>query len=133
MTNLTNRRRFIQTVTAGAAAVASSARSYAAVLGANERFRMGVIGCGIMGSAHIDALLGMKDSDNVEVGAVCDVYQKHREAAAAKTGADPYARYEKLLARKDLDGVVIATPEHWHHRMAIDALNAGKHVYLEKP
>ncbi len=133
MTNLTNRRRFIQTVTAGAAAVASSARSYAAVLGANERFRMGVIGCGIMGSAHIDALLGMKDSDNVEVGAVCDVYQKRREAAAAKTGADPYAHYEKLLARKDLDGVVIATPEHWHHRMAIDALNAGKHVYLEKP
>ena len=86
-----------------------------------------------MGTAHIDALLEMKDSDNVEVGAVCDVYQKHREAAAAKTGADAYVHYAELLARKDLDGVVIATPEHWHHRMAIDALHPGKHVYLEKP
>ena len=63
-----------------------------------------------MGTAHIDALLGMKDSDNVEIGAVCDVYQKSLHAAAAKTGADPYAHYEELLARKDLDGVVIATP-----------------------
>ncbi|MEE8256448.1 MAG: Gfo/Idh/MocA family oxidoreductase, partial [Acidobacteriota bacterium] len=70
---------------------------------------------------------------NVEVGAVCDVYQKRREAAAAKTGADAYLHYTELLARKDLDGVVIATPEHWHQRLAIDALNAGKHVYLEKP
>ena len=133
MTYSTNRRRFIQTVTAGAAAVASTARGYAATAGANKRFRMGVIGCGIMGTAHIDALLEMKDSDNVEIGAVCDVYQKRLHAAAAKTGADPFAHYEELLARKDLDGVVIATPEHWHHRMAMDSLEAGKHVYLEKP
>ena len=129
-----NRRKFVKTITAGATAVyASTARSYAAIPGANEKFRMGVIGCGVMGSAHINALLEMKDSDNVEIGAVCDVYQKPLDAAAAKTGAAPFARYEKLLARKDLDGVVIATPEHWHHRMAIDALEAGKHVYLEKP
>ncbi|MCZ6515264.1 MAG: Gfo/Idh/MocA family oxidoreductase, partial [Acidobacteria bacterium] len=129
-----NRRKFVKTITAGATAVyASTARSYAAIPGANEKFRMGVIGCGVMGSAHINALREMKDSDNVEIGAVCDVYQKPLDAAAAKTGAAPFARYEKLLARKDLDGVVIATPEHWHHRMAIDALEAGKHVYLEKP
>ncbi len=131
-----DRRDFIQKVTVGGVAVAAStgtARSQRAVAGANQRYRLGIIGCGGMANAHIDALLKMKDTDQVEIGAVCDVYQKRLDAAAQKTGAKPYQRYQQLLTRKDLDGVLIATPEHWHHRMILDAIEAGKHIYVEKP
>jgi predicted dehydrogenase len=86
-----------------------------------------------MANAHMTALLTMKETDQVEIGAVCDVYQKRLVAAADKTGARAFARYQELLAQKDLDYVLIATPEHWHHRMTLEALEAGKHVYVEKP
>lgn len=129
-----NRRRFAQSLAAGAGALSLwNARSYASIPGANERVRVGAIGCGGMGNNHLNALLGMKEKDGVEVAAVCDVYQKRLEAAAAKTGGKPFARYKDLLAEKDLDYILIASPEHWHHRMTLDALDAGKHVYCEKP
>lgn len=128
-----NRRRFIQQVATGAgAASVLTARSYAAVQGANERLRIGVIGCGGMANGHMDALLKMT-RDNVQIVGVCDVYEKRLAAAAAKTRATRYANYMKLLSQKDIDYVLIATPEHWHHRMVLDALDAGKHVYVEKP
>lgn len=134
MTNLVERRSFLQAMTLGAGAAATwTARSYAAIVGSNERLRLGVIGCGGMANSHMNALLQMKETDNVEIGAVCDVYQKRLESAAQKTGGKPFARYQELLSQKDLDYVLIATPEHWHHRMTIDALEAGKHVYVEKP
>ncbi len=134
MTRRVDRRNFLQSMALGAG-VASvwSARSYAAIPGANGRLRLGVIGCGGMANAHMDALLTMKDSDNVEIEAVCDVYRKRLDAAAQKTGGKPYSRYPELLSQKDLDYILIATPEHWHHRMILDALDAGKHVYVEKP
>jgi predicted dehydrogenase len=75
----------------------------------------------------------MKESDNVEIGAVCDIYRNRLDAAAGKTGGKPFKEYKEVLAQKDLDYVLIATPEHWHHQMVLDSLAAGKHVYVEKP
>lgn len=129
-----NRRRFITRVAVGASAASVwTAKSYAAVQGANERLRIGVIGCGGMANSHMDALVKMKTSDNIEIVAVCDVFQKRMDAAVAKTGGKPYLKYLDLLKEKDIDYVLIATPEHWHHQMVLDALDAGKHVYVEKP
>jgi len=110
-----------------------AARSYSQVSGANERLRVGVIGCGGMGTAHMKALLKMRESDNVEIAAVCDVYQKRLDAAVQLTGARPYKDYRELLAQRDIDYVLIATPEHWHYQMCVDAARAGKHIYCEKP
>lgn len=128
-----NRRHFIQGIAGAGIASRWTASSYGAVAGAGERMQVGLIGCGAMGSSHIKALLDMRTSDNVEITAVCDVYKKRLEAAAAATGAKTYSRYQELLARKDVDYVVIATPEHWHYRMILDAMEASKHVYVEKP
>jgi predicted dehydrogenase len=128
-----DRREFLKSVAGTAVATSFTARSYAAIQGANERLRLGVIGCGGMAGNHIGALLTMKESDNVEIGAVCDIWQKRLDAATQKTGATPYREYRQLLGQKGLDYVLIATPEHWHHRMTLDALDAGRHVYVEKP
>ncbi|MEW5976151.1 MAG: Gfo/Idh/MocA family oxidoreductase [Acidobacteriota bacterium] len=127
------RRRFLSVVGVASGGVAWTARSYAAVAGSNERLRLGVIGCGGIAQAHLKALLPIRESDNVEIVAVCDVYQKRLESAAQQTGAKAFSRYQELLAQKQIDYVLIATPEHWHHRMTLDAIEAGKHVYVEKP
>lgn len=131
-----NRRKFLSRVAAGAGVAASSrwtAQSFASITGANERLRIGVIGCGGMANAHMNALLEMRESDNIEITAVCDVYSKRLDEASAKTGGAAIEEYRNLLERDDVDYVLIATPEHWHHKMALDALDAGKHVYVEKP
>ena len=78
-----------------------------------------------------------KDS-TVSVGAICDVYEPNLErglSTATKGGSPPkaYRNYKELLADKNVQAVLIATPEHWHHRMILDALAAGKDVYTEKP
>jgi predicted dehydrogenase len=112
---------------AGGAAIAASQP-------AADRVRVGVIGCGIRGvGAHIATLLKMKETDKVEVNAVCDVYDKRAQQAAKLTGGRPYQNYREMLANKDVDVVVIATPDHLHGQMAIDAASAGKHIYCEKP
>ncbi|MBA3440754.1 MAG: Gfo/Idh/MocA family oxidoreductase, partial [Pyrinomonadaceae bacterium] len=106
MTNLVERRSFLKTVALSAGVAATwTARSYAAIAGSNERLRLGVIGCGGMANSHMNALLGMKETDNVEIGAVCDVYQKRLDAAAQKTGGKTFSRYQELLSQKDLDYV----------------------------
>jgi len=113
------RRTFL--VTAGAAARALAA----------ARPRIGVIGSGGRGR-----LLAAEFKEiGVELAAVCDVYQPNLEAGlkAASTGAKPYNDYRKLLEDKSLQAVIIATPDHWHARMAIDAAEAGKDMYVEKP
>ncbi len=134
MTKPVSRRHFIQSVALGVGVASNwTARSYAAIAGANERLRLGVIGCGSMANSHMDALLAIRDTDQVKIGAVCDVYQKRMDAAAQKTGGKPFSNYQQLLSQKDLDYVLVATPEHWHHRMTLDAIEAGKHVYVEKP
>jgi predicted dehydrogenase len=128
------RRHFARQMLLGAGVTSVwNARSYEAIAGANERLRLGIIGCGGMANSHMDALLPIKETDQVEIAAVCDVFQKRLDAAVQKTGARPIRRYLDLLSQKDLDYVLIATPEHWHHRMILDAVAAGKHVYVEKP
>ena len=123
------RREFVSI--AGAAAF--TAAGYTRVLGANERLRVGVIGCGGMAGSHMRALLAMKESDNVEIAAVCDVYEKRLQEAAQLTGGEQYRDYRRLLESKAIDYVLIATPEHWHARMTLDAADAAKHIYCEKP
>lgn len=125
-----SRRQFVGAL--GAASVAATS-AYSAVVGANDKLRIGVIGCGGQATSHMEALVKMRDTDNIEIVNVCDIYQKRLDKAAALTGGKPLSDYRRLLDNKDIDYVLIATPEHWHFQMAMDALDAGKHVYLEKP
>jgi predicted dehydrogenase len=115
-------------------------RSFAAALaahsafGATQRLRAGIIGCGIRGmGSHIPELLKMAEPENIQIAAVCDVFDKRAHAAAVRTGAKPYRDYRRLLEDKHIDFVVIATPDHLHASISIDAARAGKHVYCEKP
>ncbi len=126
-----SRRQFVQTV--AAAAPVLSARSHAATLGSNDRLRIGVIGAGGMATNHMRTLVKMREADNLEIVNVCDIYEKRLDQAAQLTGGAPLKDYRKLLDNKAIDYVLIATPEHWHFQMAMDALEAGKHVYVEKP
>ena len=129
--NKISRRAF---VSASAVSIAGAAASANRVLGANNRLRVGIIGCGgLAQGAHIPSLMKMKETDNVEIVAVCDVYQKRLDQATATTGAAAIKDYRVILDRKDIDYVAIVTPEHWHARMTLDAADAGKHIYCEKP
>jgi len=100
-------------------------------MGANDRVNLGVIGCG-------DRALGdmsqFQKDPKVDVTAVCDVYAERIDRARQKApGAKNFLDHRKLLEHKDVDVVLIATPDHWHGPTTIDALNAGKDVYVEKP
>jgi predicted dehydrogenase len=107
-------------------------------LGANEVIRMGVIGTGGRGRYLIERSFE-GNSGRFTVDAVCDTYAgnlaKGKDVVATRSGKTPrgFVDYRELLAEKELDAVIIATPEHLHHRMLLDALAAGKHVYVEKP
>ncbi len=119
-----------------ASAAMLPAASYARVPGANGRVRLGVIGVGNRGDQLLDAFLTHPDQ---QVVALCDAYEPYLPAAAAKVakagGSNPAAvkDYRRVLDRPDVDAVVIATPDHWHALMFVDACRAGKHVYCEKP
>ncbi len=125
-----NRRQFLGTTAVGLGALAAP-KLATGVLGANEKIVVGVIGTGGMARHHMSKLKGM----NVEFAAVCDVYEPNLAEGMKLAGdkATPYAEHEKLLERKDIDVVVIGTPEHWHHKHLIDAVRAGKDAYCEKP
>ncbi len=131
----TTRRDFIKTTGALAAGLMVSGwtTSRARAIGANDRIRIGFIGVGGMGMAHVSSIMGRKNEDNTDIIAVCDIWEKRKEAAKNATGGTVYHDYRKLLENKDVDAVLIATPEHWHCQMLVDALDAGKHVYCEKP
>ena len=103
------------------------------MLGANERIRFGVIGCGGMGTGHVGSLTSRNEKDNVQVVAVSDVYRRRVTRAIGICKGEGFPDYRKLLERKDIDAILIATPDHWHAKIAEDALEAGKHVYCEKP
>ena len=133
-----SRRSFIKRSTVAGAGLSlmsypMMAKSYRRILGANERIHIGMIGIGGMGGHHLGQLVNTKDEFNHDIIAVCDIWDKRRENAAAKSGGKAYKRYEEVLSQKEIDYVMIATQEHWHHRMILDALDAGKHVYTEKP
>ncbi|MBY0373324.1 MAG: Gfo/Idh/MocA family oxidoreductase [Bryobacteraceae bacterium] len=116
---------------AGQGAVAMTALSYSKILGANERVNLGLIGSGDRGQGVMGAF---QRTNIVDVKAVCDVFAEKIDQAQQKApGAKGFADHRKLLEMKELDAVLIATPDHWHTGTAIDALNAGKDVYVEKP
>jgi predicted dehydrogenase len=121
---MTSRREFL-----GAAAASATSR----VLGANDRINLGIIGAGGMGFGHIKML---KPRTDVRIAAVSDIYTKRKERARDFLGLadkDIHHEYKDLLARSDVDAVFVVTPDHWHYRMAMDALDAGKDVYVQKP
>jgi predicted dehydrogenase len=100
-------------------------------MGANERIQLGVIGPGDRGRHVMSQFL---EAGNVDVAALCDIYAQQIDAAKQKApNAKVFTDHRKLLEMKELQAVLIATPDHWHSRTAIDALNAGKDVYVEKP
>jgi predicted dehydrogenase len=110
---------------------AVTALSYSRILGANDRIALGVIGTGSRGT-HVMSLFH-KNSD-VDVRAFCDVYPaRFREALAIAPNARTFGDHRKLLESKEIDAVLIASPDHWHKDHAVDALSAGKDVYSEKP
>ena len=105
-------------------------------IGPNDRINYGFIGLGGMGAKHLSIIKGFSETENVAVVAVCDVFEKFKCQAQEKAGiveSQVYGDYRRLLENKDIDVVVIATPDHWHARMAIEAMEAGKHIYVEKP
>ena len=114
-----------------------TARSASRVVGANDRINLGMIGMGGMGTVHLQAFMKQTEEEkDIRVVAVCDVYTLRKQRArdiAKLTDKDVHHDYRDLLARNDVDAVLIATPDHWHGQMALDALAAGKDVYLEKP
>jgi predicted dehydrogenase len=128
-----SRRDFVKTTAASASALALSSLTAARVLGANDRIRMGVVGVGGMGTGHVSEIVKRGKDYNAQVIAVCDVYQRRVTRARSLCQGEGYLDYRKLLDRNDLDAVLIATPDHWHAKIAIDAMQAGKHVYVEKP
>src|SRR5215475_9020358 len=105
--------------------------SQSQIPGANNRLRAGIIGAGGRGRY----LIGQFKEAGTEVGAVCDVYEPNLQAGVkdASTGTKSFRDYRKLLDDKSIGAVIVATPDHWHARMVIDAVEAGKDVYVEKP
>ncbi|MFO7904584.1 MAG: Gfo/Idh/MocA family protein [Planctomycetota bacterium] len=130
MSDKISRRTFAK---AGAAvSMGWTALSASRVKGANQRIRLGFIGVANRGGQLIRSFM---KHDDVQPVAVCDVHQPTLEAARKQVGGDvdTYGDFRRLLKRDDLDAVVIATPDHWHAIMTIDACAAGKDVYVEKP
>lgn len=135
-----SRRRFIKTSTAGATLMATAGSAVAKSTDSNSKLRLGFIGVGGRCQAHVDSAIHLHAHGGaVELAAVCDVYNENNNRTAAKiewkTGKRPTITgdYRDIVNDKSIDAVVIATPDHWHARQTIDALEAGKHVYCEKP
>ena len=121
-------------------AAALTAASYRRVLGANDRVQIGLIGCGHRGiQALLKGAMEFREQENVAFPAVCDIWRQHAEEAAqvirqqAGTEARQVKAYRELLADKEIDAVMIATPDHQHAIMLTDAVRAGKDAYCEKP
>jgi len=109
-----------------------TALAHSRVHGANDRIRLGFIGLGNRGDQVLDAFLEHKDC---AVVAICDLWQPYLDFATKKIGTNPkqFHDYRQVLATKDVDAVVICTPDHWHCLQAIEACQAGKDIYVEKP
>ena len=143
-TNNPNRREFIKTGVIGTAGISIggmgfSAKSYAAIAGANERIHVAVIGVRNQGTVHLNSWCSLKDSHNVAVRAICDVDEALWPAALKlveeKSGAKPTTSWDlrAIFDDKQVDAVSIVVPNHWHALAAVWAAQAGKHVYVEKP
>ena len=130
MSSQLSRREFA--LSAVAAGTVAATKSSASILGANERVQVGIIGVGNRGR---ELQTDLKRVPDAKIVAVCDVFEPFLEAAKEDLGGEPatYCDYRKLLENKDIDAVVIGTPDHWHALQFIDACKAGKDVYVEKP
>ena len=136
---MVTRREFLDALAIGAAGLAAgtTAKSYARILGSNERLNFAVIGLNGRGYAHLSSLKANRSA--ARISHVCDVdsniLNKFANAVQKETGETPAAEkdFRKVLESKEVDAITIATPDHWHAPMAIAGLQAGKHVYLEKP
>src|SRR5215469_7006673 len=136
---MTTRRDFLDALALATAgmAVATTAKSYARILGANDRLNFAVIGLNGRGYAHLSAMKANKSA--ARVTHVCDVdsdiLTKFADTAQKEMGESVAAAkdFRNILAARDVDAITIATPDHWHAPMAIAGLRAGKHVYVEKP
>ena len=147
MTGSDSRRDFIKKSATAAALVASTnllktpvygqtqAPSTGKVIGANDKIVVGYVGVGGQGMAHVRSQKANAGETNIAQAAVCDVWTKRVEGAKTTIGGDcqGYDDYRKLLERKDIDAVCVSTVDHWHTKISVDAMNAGKHVYVEKP
>jgi predicted dehydrogenase len=118
----------------GKPAARSAATGSGKVLGANDRIQVGIIGVGGRGSYLAGQFASIGANTNAcQVVAVADVYEKRKKAAADKFKCEGYLDYREIINRADIDAVVVATPDHWHAAIALEALDHGKDVYLEKP
>lgn len=124
---------------AAGVAIGFNAKSYASIMGANDRINVAVIGIRNQGSVHIDSYCKLRESHNVRLKTLCDtderLFDSRVKTVVDKTGAKPLTEWDlqKVLADKDIDAVSIVTPNHWHALAMIWACQAGKHVYVEKP
>jgi len=137
---MSDRREFLKAGGAVLATAAMSARSYAAIVGANDRVRVGVVGSGDrMLGGDIPAFVVSQKEMNFELVAVSDIWSLAREKGAAKIEklsgykVDKVRNNDELYARKDVDAVIIATADFQHARHGIEAVNAGRDAYVEKP
>ena len=143
------RRDFIKKTATAAAAVAAApllktpvygqnqAPSPGRVIGANDRIQVAIVGVGFgIGQNHLVGIQEKASENNTVIVAASDVYSERRDFAKTKANlkdADVYDDYKKLLDRKDVDAVLVATHDPWHAQITIDSLESGRHVYCEKP
>ena len=139
-----NRRSFLKSATAAGTTLGLASSAFAArpgskmasgrVLGANDKINVGVIGVGGRGFYVASEFAKAGAADNsCQISAVCDVYEKRKLRAAEKYKCDGTLDYREILNRSDIDAVIVATPDHWHAKIALEAMDRGKDVYLEKP
>src|SRR5689334_568961 len=143
MSSSFDRRDFLKTVGATSLVASAAGSAFAArgskssgsrVIGANDRINIGVIGVGGRGNSDARNFARFGEKNNAcQIVAVCDVYEKRKRLAAEHFKCEGYLDYREVLARPDVDAVIVATPDHWHARIALDAMDHGKDVYLEKP
>jgi predicted dehydrogenase len=135
----TNRRTFVKQAGAVALAAGMDARSYARVMGANDRIRIAQLGCGQRSEGHVHMVQLASKQMPVETVAVCDIWSLAREQRAAQVkkvfNLDPkmFKYSEEMLARQDIDGVMIATGDFQHAKLCAEVVRAGKDCYVEKP
>jgi predicted dehydrogenase len=141
MSSPLTRRRFLKQTSATAAVIGAPQIVTSRLFGQSapsNRIALGLVGAGNIGTAHLDTLLGHKDT--VRVLGVCDVDRERRDSAAERINREyggrdcrAYADYRELNRRKEIDAVLICTPDHWHALNAVDAIRQGKDLYIEKP
>jgi predicted dehydrogenase len=143
MSEHVDRRKFLKQASTVSAGLAMAGRAFGSpnklnpsrVIGANDRINVGLIGCGGRGTSDGKsfAKYARENNNACQIVGVCDVYKKRRRINAENHQCKDYADYRELIARSDVDAVIVATPDHWHATVALEALDKGKDVYLEKP